>query len=48
MNEDLHDRVLQHLAANPHATQRALARALGGTNDGLRARIERGWVKMQN
>ena len=52
MNDDLHYRVLKHLAANPQATQRDLAKAmglsLGSTNYGIRAVIDRGWLKVQN
>ena len=49
MNEERHYQVLKHLAANPQATQRDLAKALGlslgRTNDGIRAVIDRGWLK---
>ena len=52
MNDDLHYRVLKHLAAHPQATQRDLAKAmglsLGSTNYCIRAVIDRGWLKVQN
>ena len=52
MNDDLHYRVLKHLAANPQATQRDLAKALGlslgSTNYCIRAVIDQGWLKVQN
>ena len=52
MNEEHHYRVLKHLAANPQATQRDLAQALGlslgSANYCIRAVIDRGWVKVQN
>jgi EPS-associated MarR family transcriptional regulator len=52
MTDDLHYRVLKHLAAHPDATQRDLAKALGislgSTNYCVRAVIDQGWVKVQN
>jgi len=52
MTEELHYRVLKHLAAHPEATQRDLAQALGisvgSTNYCVRAVIDKGWVKVQN
>ena len=52
VNEEHHYRVLKHLAANPQATQRDLAKALGlslgSTNDCIRAVIDQGWLKVQN
>ena len=52
MTEELHYRVLKHLAAHPEATQRDLAQALGisvgSTNYCLRAVIDKGWIKAQN
>ncbi|MEA3642084.1 MAG: MarR family EPS-associated transcriptional regulator [Lamprobacter sp.] len=52
MNDELQYNVLKHLQANPQASQRELARALGislgRTNHCVRAVIERGWVKAQN
>ncbi len=52
MTDDLHYRVLKHLAAHPDATQRDLAKALGislgSTNFCVRAVIDQGWVKVQN
>jgi EPS-associated MarR family transcriptional regulator len=52
MNEERHYQVLKHLAANPQATQRDLAKALGlslgSTNFCIRAVIDQGWLKVQN
>ncbi|QVL50213.1 MAG: MarR family EPS-associated transcriptional regulator [Thiocapsa sp.] len=52
MTDDLHYRVLKHLEANPEATQRDLAKALGislgSTNYCVRAVVDQGWVKVQN
>ncbi|WP_328985136.1 MarR family EPS-associated transcriptional regulator [Thiorhodovibrio winogradskyi] len=52
MNDELQYHVLKHLQANPQASQRDLARALGislgRTNYCVRAVIERGWVKARN
>ena len=52
VTEELHYRVLKHLAAHPEATQRDLAQALGisvgSTNYCLRAVIDKGWIKAQN
>ena len=52
MNEERHYRVLKHLAANPQATQRDFAKALGlslgSTNFCIRAVIDQGWLKVQN
>jgi EPS-associated MarR family transcriptional regulator len=52
MTDDLHYRVLKHLAAHPDATQRDVAKALGislgSTNYCVRAVIDQGWVKVQN
>jgi MarR family transcriptional regulator, temperature-dependent positive regulator of motility len=52
MTDDLHYRVLKHLAAHPDATQRDVAKALGislgSTNYCVRAVVDQGWVKVQN
>lgn len=52
MSDEFHYRLLRHLAVNPQATQRELARvlgiSLGRTNYCVRALIEHGWVKVQN
>jgi EPS-associated MarR family transcriptional regulator len=52
LTDELHYRLLKHLQANPQATQRELAQALGislgRTNYCVRALIDRGWVKAQN
>ncbi|HCS92117.1 MAG: MarR family EPS-associated transcriptional regulator [Thiohalocapsa sp. PB-PSB1] len=52
LNDELHYRVLKHLQANPKASQRELAHALGislgRTNYCVRAFIERGWVRAQS
>jgi len=52
VTEERHYRVLKLLAANPEATQRDLAQALGisvgSTNYCVRAVIDKGWVKVQN
>lgn len=52
VTDEIQYRLLRHLAANPQATQRELARilgiSLGRTNYCVRALVERGWVKVQN
>jgi EPS-associated MarR family transcriptional regulator len=52
MTEELQYRILKHMEANPDATQRDLAKALGvslgSTNFCVRALIAQGWVKAQN
>jgi len=52
MTEELQYRTLKHMEANPDATQRDLAKALGvslgSTNFCVRALIAQGWVKAQN
>jgi EPS-associated MarR family transcriptional regulator len=52
MTDELHYRVLKHLAAYPDATQRDVAKALGislgSTNYCMRAVIDQGWVKVRN
>jgi EPS-associated MarR family transcriptional regulator len=52
MTDELHYRVLKHLAAHPDATQRDVAKALGislgSTNYCVRAVIDQGWVKVRN
>ena len=52
LQKDIHYRVLAMVEANPTITQRALAQALGVSlgriNYGLRALIERGFIKVNN
>jgi EPS-associated MarR family transcriptional regulator len=52
LSEELRYRLLKHLAADPRASQRALARALGislgKVNYCLRALIEKGLVKARS
>jgi EPS-associated MarR family transcriptional regulator len=52
MNDEQPLKVLRLLRDNPEITQRPMAAALGislgGLHDGLKALVEKGWVKMEN
>ena len=52
MNDEQHLKVLRLLRDNPEITQRQMAAALGislgGLHYGLKALVEKGWVKMEN
>jgi Sugar-specific transcriptional regulator TrmB. len=52
VNDEVRYRLLKHLAENPDATQREVARALGisvgKVNYCLQALIRKGWIKIRN